>query len=576
MRRILLSFLNVMMVCAMTFFASCSKDSDVEAPTPEPEVPVAPQPPTYTVMLYGCGGGNLDEYMDFNLNQVAGYGKQSKVNFTALVKYSVPYQGEEGKEGTRLLTLTEDGMKNEKKYEASYRLDNPEHLANFIKESKEKMPADKYILIIWNHGQEFGFCDKFVESSYPEGESESRAVVFDDNTDTALSIYELEKGIKDSGVKLDLLYFDACLMGMAETYYQLKDCSKYIMAASHITSGYGGNYTQLMIDLQENDSLTDAIKQYVPATVKNWENAGESSCDLECYDMQYMDELAQHMKTASTALVNLKEKEIDAPAGLDDFDEREDRRVGWYAWVQFDWNLGGVPYIFSNMNVSVDLCSALTRLSKVYQNSNLLSAATLVKQTVSKMTVAAASCGLPQWLDGVSMGITWPTDDFVDRLKTLEKYPERLRKSAFCQATGWDKFLLDTEYPVISVVPSVYSSGFYEGETSSYQYTWDVSASIDESGMPSENVEAAQQILADLTKTFCEDIAGYTYPVRHARGIAWELNLVVSSWGKDQLTSLGVKKIKIHVQLKDGESIDPNDPDAEKYPATVDQEYELD
>ena len=74
-------------------------------------------------MLYGCGGGNLDTELDYNLEQIVGYGKTSRVNFTGLVKYSMPYQSKKDCEGTRLLNLTEDGLKNEKKYEASYRLE---------------------------------------------------------------------------------------------------------------------------------------------------------------------------------------------------------------------------------------------------------------------------------------------------------------------------------------------------------------------------------------------------------------------------------------------------------------------
>lgn len=66
--------MNVMTLCIMAFLASCSKDSDVEVPNPNPD-PVEPQPTTYTVMLYGSGGGDLDEALNYNLAQIEGQGK---------------------------------------------------------------------------------------------------------------------------------------------------------------------------------------------------------------------------------------------------------------------------------------------------------------------------------------------------------------------------------------------------------------------------------------------------------------------------------------------------------------------
>lgn len=335
-----LLFLNIILACTVTFFASCSKDDDIVTPPTQPEEPATPPPTTYTVMLYGCGGGNLDTELDYNLEQIVGYGKTSRVNFTGLVKYSMPYQSKKDCEGTRLLNLTEDGLKNEKKYEASYRLDNPEHLANFIKKSKEKMPADKYILIFWNHGCEFGPSDKLVQSNYPEVSNQSRSVCFDDNTGNELSTYEIEKGIKDSGTKLDLIYFDVSMMGMVEPFYQLKDCTKYMMASSH--NSYGGNYTQLLNNLQEKDSLVDAIKDYVPAVIKEWQNKEWYTGDLACYDMQYMDEFAQHAKTATDEVVRLKKEKTEIPEGFDEWDERQQMNDDWFSHTQFGEQYNGI------------------------------------------------------------------------------------------------------------------------------------------------------------------------------------------------------------------------------------------
>ena len=71
----------------------------------------------------------LDDALIYNLSQVEGYGYSDKVQFTGLVKFSVPYQtGDDAQfQGTRLYSLTPTGMENERIADADYRLDNPDH-----------------------------------------------------------------------------------------------------------------------------------------------------------------------------------------------------------------------------------------------------------------------------------------------------------------------------------------------------------------------------------------------------------------------------------------------------------------
>ena len=103
--------------------AGCgSDDKDEPEPVIEPEA-------DYTVILYGCGGGDLDHALRYNLDQVAASGYSPKVQFTALVKFSADQQENEGMEGTIRYTMEEEGMTHERVNDANFRLDNPDHLA---------------------------------------------------------------------------------------------------------------------------------------------------------------------------------------------------------------------------------------------------------------------------------------------------------------------------------------------------------------------------------------------------------------------------------------------------------------
>ena len=237
--------------------AGCgSDDKDEPEPVIEPEA-------DYTVILYGCGGGDLDHALRYNLDQVAASGYSPKVQFTALVKFSADQQENEGMEGTIRYTMEEEGMTHERVNDANFRLDNPYHLAGFIRESMERLPAKKYVLVLWNHGSGFDLWDQPLDLS--SFEQKGRGMIMDDNCeedgyDAAMSIFELEEGLKRSGVKLDMIYWDLCLMNMIENLYQVKDYARYVLGSSHSTPDLGGNYALLMKALEHHAEIEDAMR----------------------------------------------------------------------------------------------------------------------------------------------------------------------------------------------------------------------------------------------------------------------------------------------------------------------------
>ncbi len=445
----------IAMLSILTVFSSCSKDDATEipeptptptpTPTPEPE----PEPETktarYTVMFYGCGGGNLDVALDYNLGQATS-APQDSVNFVALIKKSAEFQKDPEQEGVRQIEVTKKNGKanidNKKVYEASYRMDNPANLTAFINDTKKNFPAKQYILVLWNHGSEFGFGEKPVQASYL---TDSRAVLYDDNISKdslALSTYELEKGIKDSGTKLDLVYFDCCLMGMAETYYQLKDCARYGMGAFHLTPGLGGDYVTLMENLQNKPTLEEAIKDYVPKCVDNWhQNSSPSdSIDLECYDLSYMTELKEKVAPVALYLKRLvTDQQEEAQEVLD--------QSNYYLANNFA-DVKGIS--IRNFTTSTDLYSTVNRLALIQEDNTLAGYADGIKTTLDKMTIAEKCYVEDEDITRISMGITWPTFAFWHGYneqgifygsKAYNFYPTGIDNSAFLQDSGWLTFL---------------------------------------------------------------------------------------------------------------------------------------
>lgn len=423
-------------------FTACNDDNAPIAEQPsEPEPKPEPEA-DYTIMLYGCGGGNLDECLLYNLSQVEGYGYSDKVQFTGMVKFSVPYQkGDMQYRGTRLFSLTPEGMENKRVADADYRLDNPDHLASFIRDAAERMPAKRYVLVFWNHGSEF---TPVYDQPCNWSADDSRGVVFDDNTTEAvtnsnISIFELEEGLKRSGIHFDLIYFDVCLMGMMENICQIADYTDYTLTASHLTPGIGGHYARLMDKLAQHSEVLPAMQEYVPMTVELWKSMDHgSSCDLALTDTRMLPPVLEQMRNFTDALIEEYNSRQSDPVSMEEFDY-----IQYYSIYQFDEAGGGN---------SIDLDHYINHLSNYCLNGTLSAQAYKLSSALKEMQPVRSGYHKDGTLPEFSVGVTWLPAQYYnnerfqlagadgqvyDYLDYALLYP----MLKFHQSTGWGNFL---------------------------------------------------------------------------------------------------------------------------------------
>ncbi|MDO4746680.1 MAG: clostripain-related cysteine peptidase, partial [Bacillota bacterium] len=238
---------------------------------------------TYTIMMYGCGGGNLDENMMQNIDEAYLIGSSDRVNFIGQVNFSAEYQKKEKYKGTlrfKVGPTPEGEFKPEKYSENVINLSDPQHLTDFINWSKQEAPADNYILLLWNHGKGWIPADDAPQQ---------RGILFDDNfKDQCITLDNIVKGIKDSDTYLKMIYFDACLMGQLEIITGVKDCADYFMGATHVTPGLGGDYNSLMYHLGTTTNFEDSMKEYGRETMMHW-NQDNCPLDLKVINLKKMD-----------------------------------------------------------------------------------------------------------------------------------------------------------------------------------------------------------------------------------------------------------------------------------------------
>ncbi|MCD6551686.1 clostripain-related cysteine peptidase, partial [Thermotoga sp.] len=102
----------------------------------------------------------------------------------------------------------------------------------------DQFDADHYALVIWDHGSAW-----IGDSGYIS----AKVVGIDNSQGTAIAIADLRKALENalSGSKLDILGFDACLMGSLEVIYELRNVANYIVASSFSEPGEGWDYSFL-------------------------------------------------------------------------------------------------------------------------------------------------------------------------------------------------------------------------------------------------------------------------------------------------------------------------------------------
>ena len=288
MKKLSLGFVLMLLVASVV---SCTKVEYVTV-TPEEETDLS----TYTIMMYGCGGENLDEAMILNIQEALHAGATDRVNFTGQIKFSARFQQNDVLKGTQRFVVGEAGDMWYEPVEvmgSDVELYEPQVLADFIKWSKEQRPADNYILILWNHGAGW-----FPTHDYYD-QGESRAIVYDDyHGKRGLSLSNLVQGIKASDTKFKMIYFDACVMGMLEVVAGLGECTDYTMCASHITPGNGGDYDALMYHLNQSTNFEESMKSYCRETVTHW-SIQATPFDLMVVNNTKMEPVLDAVKTLS-------------------------------------------------------------------------------------------------------------------------------------------------------------------------------------------------------------------------------------------------------------------------------------
>lgn len=317
-------YLYLLLVATLTI--GCKKDSQ-NGPEGESSQKV-------TVMFYSVGGGNLDYRQTTKMRYMVHLGCTDNFQMTAQYKLSKQYQDDpqyqqyagvlrldaadaKSMKGCEMPTGNEDILASLKGLPFTKLSDDPQMdmcnakaLMDFINWSAERHPADKYILILADHGGgwKIGTDGGALPKAQEGGSAPARSIVFDDNIDNkSLSGKAIAEAIAQSSVqRVHIVHFDACLMGTWETAFEMQSVSDYMVAANECS--YGSNYVLLLNDLINNvNSPYEGYKKYIDEYVArtNAEKTYKYFVDLGIYDLKQCANMVPVFKKMVTCFQDL-------------------------------------------------------------------------------------------------------------------------------------------------------------------------------------------------------------------------------------------------------------------------------
>lgn len=304
----------------------------------------------WTIMVFMNGDNNLEEDAIRDFREIAKVDTGDKVNVVVQMDRSESYASSYGDwEGTMRFIMKKDMVPtvqhaapnggygtfvNDGRSELN--MGDPAVLRAFVDWAKVAAPAKRNMLIIWNHGQGFRLMlhnvllanalaeETLVAGLSPQGASlselrrasaavpvrpvpPSKSVSNDDTDGDVLYNREIQDGL--SGVSLDVIGFDACLMGMVETAYALREVGAVMIGSEDLEPGSGWQYDDWLKAIKSNPTIApaDLAKEVVASYSRTYGAGGEmddSTTTLSAVDLRKIEPLAGKISELSAGLMD--------------------------------------------------------------------------------------------------------------------------------------------------------------------------------------------------------------------------------------------------------------------------------
>lgn len=242
--------LRIPAIALLAFTSACTAPADDIAPSSDIEPGAGTA--EWTVMVYMVGDNNLEPYALADINEMEEVGSTSEVQVAVQLDRSAEDYGSDNEwDGARRFHIEQDedtSVISSPALEDLGRTNSgqPEAVAEFVDWAVDAWPAEKYALLIWNHGSGW--------------RADPMSVGLDDSTGSSLDLTDgdlreaLDGAVGVTGQRLDLLVFEACLMQAYETAHDVAPYADYLIASQDLTYETAWRYDRILGHLSEDPS----------------------------------------------------------------------------------------------------------------------------------------------------------------------------------------------------------------------------------------------------------------------------------------------------------------------------------
>ena len=261
----------------------------------------------YTIMIYMCGADLESQYgMAVNdLVEMAQATASDKVNVIVFTGGTTRWNTDViSSKYNQVIKVAGNGQ-------ISYLVENagsgtmldPENMTSFIEYCAREFPANRYALILWDHGggsiSGYGYDEKYPDTN-------------------PMTLADIDRALTDADIAFDFVGFDACLMATTETAVMLAEHADYLIASEESEPGIGWYYTDWLSRLAANTSMpTVEIGKNIADDFVNHckKEAQGQPATLSVVDLaEIQDILPSKLSSYSTTTENLISSDFNAVA----------------------------------------------------------------------------------------------------------------------------------------------------------------------------------------------------------------------------------------------------------------------
>lgn len=303
----------------------------------------------WTFMVYLAGDNNLSTAGETDLGEMKSVGSTDDVNIVA----EFDRIGDEAH--SKRYYVQKDNLQEVVDL-GETDCGDPNVLLDYVNWTAENYAAERYALILWNHGggwepssidtiaqevgtKEYGraegtqrsgtslrraFFRSTLKTIMSLDTSDQRVICSDDGSGHSLDTVELGKvlnlAVEKLGQPLDLLGMDACLMSNLEVAYQAREYVKYIVASEENEPFDGWPYTAVLEKLADNPGMATAdfaahiVNAYIDSYANKTYTVTQAALDVPKVEAlagpldELADALIAHMPKAAVEIWTAQRK----------------------------------------------------------------------------------------------------------------------------------------------------------------------------------------------------------------------------------------------------------------------------